>query len=300
MAHHISVLLKESVDALNPKDGGIYVDGTLGSGGHVAELVSRAKDLTVIGIDADQEAIERATERLKEFSSKFKLITVNSYNDRVAEILDENEIESIDGILIDLGMSSDQIDTSGRGFTFLKDEPLLMTMDKNPEPGVLTAERIVNEFTQEQIKTIIFGYGEESFSGRIARAIVEAREIEPIKTTKQLADIISEVVPGFYRNGKRHPATKTFQALRTAVNDELEKLENALSASFEKLKPGGRLVVISFHSLEDRIVKRFMRAKEDDGLALRVTKKPIIPTEEERKENPRARSSKLRILEKIK
>lgn len=298
MAHHISVLLKESVDALNPKDGGIYVDGTLGSGGHVAELVSRAKDLTVVGIDADQEAIERATERLKEFSSKFKLITANTYNDKIAEVLDENEIKSVDGVLVDLGMSSDQIDTSGRGFTFQKDEPLLMTMDKNPAPGVLTAERIVNEFTQEQIKTIIFGYGEESFSGRIARAIVEVREIEPIKTTKQLADIISEVVPGFYRNGKRHPATKTFQALRTAVNDELERLELALAASFERLNPGGRLVVISFHSLEDRIVKRFMRTKADADLALRITKKPIIPGEEERKENPRARSSKLRILEK--
>ena len=298
MVNHISVLLKESVDALNPKDGGIYVDGTLGSGGHVSELVTRAKDLTVIGIDADEEAIGRATERLKEFHSKFRLITANTYNDRIAEVLDENEIESIDGVLIDLGMSSDQIDASGRGFSFLRDEPLLMTMDKNPEPGALTAERIVNEFTQEQIKTIIFGYGEESFSGRIARAIVEAREIEPIKTTKQLADIISEVVPGFYRNGKKHPATKTFQALRTAVNDELERLETALSSSFERLKPGGRLVVISFHSLEDRIVKRFMRTKSDEGIAVRMTKKPIIPTEKERKENPRARSSKLRILEK--
>ncbi|MDA8611461.1 16S rRNA (cytosine(1402)-N(4))-methyltransferase RsmH, partial [Candidatus Pacebacteria bacterium] len=281
MAHHISVLLKESVEALNPKDGGIYVDGTLGSGGHVKELVSRAKDLTVVGIDADQEAIERAKEVLKDLSaSKFKLITVNSYNDRIAEILEEQEIDSVDGVLIDLGMSSDQIDTSGRGFTFLKDEPLLMTMDKKPEPGALTAERIVNEFTEEQIATIIFGYGEESFSRRLARVIVEAREKEPIKTTKQLADIISEAVPAFYRNGKRHPATKTFQALRTAVNDELAKLEDALAGAFEKLKPGGRLAVISFHSLEDRIVKRFMRAKADEDLALRITKKPIIPTDE--------------------
>lgn len=296
--NHISVLLHESVDGLNPKDGGIYVDGTLGSGGHVAELVSKAKNITVIGIDIDQGAIERATERLKEFSSKFKLITANSFNDRIAEILDENGIDSVDGVLIDLGMSSDQIDTSGRGFSFLRDEPLLMTMDKNPEPGALTAERIVNEFTEQQIATIIFGYGEESFSKRLARVIVEAREKEPIKTTKQLADIISEAVPAFYRNGKRHPATKTFQALRTAVNDELERLEGALTGAFKKLKPGGRLVVISFHSLEDRIIKRFMRTKEDEGLATRITKKPITPTEEEKKTNPRARSSKLRILEK--
>jgi 16S rRNA (cytosine1402-N4)-methyltransferase len=295
---HISVLLKESVDGLKPKDNGIYVDATLGSGGHVKELVNRAKNLTVIGIDADQDAIDRATERLKVLD--FKFITSLNYNDKISQILDQNEIQKVDGILIDLGMSSDQIDVSGRGFTFLQDEPLLMTMSKNPSPGSLTAERIVNEFTEEQIATIIFGYGEERFSRRIANAIVKAREKEKIKTTKQLAEIVSKSVPTFYRRGKRHPATKTFQALRIAVNDELERLEKTLSDSFERLKSKGRLVVISFHSLEDRIVKRFMREKADQNIALRITKKPIVPNDEEIENNLRSRSAKLRILEKLK
>jgi 16S rRNA (cytosine1402-N4)-methyltransferase len=194
-------------------------------------------------------------------------------------------------------MSSDQLETSGRGFTFMKDEPLLMTMDRDRTSG-LTAEKIVNTFTIDQIKTIIAGYGEERYAYRIAKAIVAYREEQPITTTEVLKDIITEAVPVIYRKGKVHPATKTFQALRIAVNDEIERLETVLEKAFIRLKPDGRLVVISFNSIEDRIVKRFMRSKADAGLATRITKKPIVPRDEEIISNPRSRSAKLRILEK--
>ena len=293
---HVTVLLHETVAGLSPKTGGVYVDGTLGAGGHTEEICKVAPHSTIVGIDADEEAIERARVRLA--GMPCTLITSLNFNDKISEILDENKIDEIDGVILDLGMSSDQLDRSGRGFSFQRDEPLKMTMQNKAGANSLTAERIINEFNEEQLATIFYGYGEEKFSRRIAKAIVESRDENPITTTLQLAEIIKKAVPVRYRFGKIHPATKTFQALRIAVNDEIERLEITLNKSFERLKKGGRLSVISFHSLEDRIVKRFMKEKIGNNEALGITKKPIIPTEEEIKLNPRSRSAKLRILEK--
>lgn len=293
---HVTVLLNETVAGLLPKSGGVYVDGTLGSGGHTEEICRVAPKSTIIGIDADADAIERAKARLA--GMPCTLITSTNFNDKISEILDENRIDEVDGVLLDLGMSSDQLDRSGRGFSFLRDEPLKMTMQSEISKNDLDAYKIINHFNEEQLATIIYGYGEETYSRRIAKAIVEAREISEIKTTGQLADIIKKSVPFKYRNGKTHPATKTFQALRISVNDELERLEITLEQSFNRLKKGGRLSVISFHSLEDRIVKRFAKAKYDEGKANLITKKPMVPTTEEIKANPRSRSAKLRIIEK--
>lgn len=293
---HVTVLLNETVAGLLPKSGGVYVDGTLGAGGHTEEICRVAPKSTIIGIDADADAIERAKARLA--GMPCTLITSTNFNDKISEILDENGIDEVDGVLLDLGMSSDQLDRSGRGFSFLRDEPLKMTMQSEISTNDLDAYKIINNFNEEQLATIIYGYGEETYSRRIAKAIVEAREISEIKTTGQLADIIKKSVPFKYRNGKTHPATKTFQALRISVNDELERLEITLEQSFNRLKKGGRLSVISFHSLEDRIVKRFAKAKYDEGRATLITKKPMVPTTEEIKANPRSRSAKLRIIEK--
>jgi 16S rRNA (cytosine1402-N4)-methyltransferase len=299
---HITVLLNEAVDGLfpdpkNPKSGGVYVDGTLGAGGHTEQICKVAPKSTIIGIDADADAIERAKVRLA--GMPCTLITSTNFNDKISEILEENRIDEVDGVLLDLGMSSDQLDRSGRGFSFLRDEPLKMTMQSEISENDLDAYKIVNSFNEEQLATVIFGYGDEKYSRRIAKAIVEKREESPIETTGRLAEIIKRAVPFHYRNGRTHPATKTFQALRISVNDEIERLESTLAQSFNKLKIGGRLSVISFHSLEDRMVKRFARAKSDDGLAKIITKRPMIPTPEEIKENPRSRSAKLRIIEKI-
>ena len=293
---HVTVLLNETVAGLLPKSGGVYVDGTLGAGGHTEEICRVAPKSPIIGIDADADAIERAKARLA--GMPCTLITSTNFNDKISEILDENRIDEVDGVLLDLGMSSDQLDRSGRGFSFLRDEPLKMTMQSEISENDLDAYKIINHFNEEQLATIIYGYGEETYSRRIAKAIVEAREISEIKTTGQLADIIKKSVPFKYRNGKTHPATKTFQALRISVNDELERLEITLEQSFNRLKKGGRLSVISFHSLEDRIVKRFAKAKYDEGKANLITKKPMVPTTEEIKANPRSRSAKLRIIEK--
>lgn len=294
---HVTVLLHEAVSALLPKSGGVYVDGTLGAGGHTEEICRVAPKSTIIGIDADADAIERAKVRLA--GMPCTLLTSNNFNDKILEILDEFQIDEVDGVILDLGMSSDQLDRSGRGFSFLRDEPLRMTMQNKISENDLDAYKIVNTFNEEQLATIIFGYGEEKYSRRIARGIVEAREVEDIKTTGQLAAIIKQSVPFKYRIGKTHPATKTFQALRISVNDEIERLEVVLENAFRRLKIGGRLSVISFHSLEDRVVKRFAKSKAEENLAKIITKKPFIPTDEEIKENPRSRSAKLRIIEKI-
>jgi 16S rRNA (cytosine1402-N4)-methyltransferase len=292
---HVTVLLHETVDALLPTPRGVYVDGTLGSGGHAAYLASRAPGSTIIGFDADPDAIARATARLAGCGAR--LITHNGYNDSLTAVLASHRIEAVDGVLLDLGMSSDQLETSHRGFSFMGDEPLLMTMHAGNEEG-LTAQQIVNTFTEEQLATVIYGYGEEQFSRRIAHAIVAARAAGPITQTAQLRDIIVSAVPAWYRRRKTHPATKTFQALRIAVNDEIERLEHTLAQAFQALKPGGRLSVISFHSLEDRIVKHFMKGKAAAGSGLLITKKPLVPTAAEVKDNPRARSAKLRIIQK--
>lgn len=294
---HVTVLLNETVAGLLPKSGGVYVDGTLGAGGHTEEICRVAPKSTIIGIDADADAIERTKVRLA--GMPCTLLTSNNFNDKISEILDEFQIDEVDGVLLDLGMSSDQLDRSGRGFSFLRDEPLKMTMKNQISDHELDAYKIVNTFNAEQLATVIYGYGDEKYSRRIARAIIEAREESPIETSGRLAEIIKRAVPFHYRNGRTHPATKTFQALRISVNDEIERLETTLEKSFDRLKIGGRLSVISFHSLEDRYVKRFCKAKSQEGLAKIITKKPVTPTEAEVKENPRSRSAKLRIIEKI-
>lgn len=295
---HTSVLLHESIDGLDIHPGNIYLDGTLGSAGHAEYALEKAGgNLTVIGLDKDSDALARSRERLGE--SDRIILKEASYGDLEA-VLNDLKIEKVDRIMLDLGLSSDQFETSGRGFTFKNDEQLLMTFKKNPQVGDLTAHQIVNVWEEENLADIIYGYGEEKYSRRIARAIVGYRAKKSIETTGELVEIIKQSVPAFYRRGRLHPATRTFQALRIAVNDELNTLKKGLTKGFERLGKGGRIAVISFHSLEDRIVKNFNKEKADGGEAVIITKKPITPTEEEISMNPRSRSAKLRILEKIK
>ncbi len=291
---HIPVLLKEIINGLSVKDNEIVVDMTIGNGGHSkAILEGGAKNLTLVGIDADKIAIEETKKNLSGISSK--VILENSYFDSISEILEKNSISKIDRVIFDLGFRSDQIDSPERGFSIQKDGPLDMSFAKDAK---INARMIVNEWEEELLANIIYGFGEEGFSRKIAKAIVTAREIKPIETTVELAEIIKNCVPAFYRRSKIHPATKTFQALRITVNKELERLEKTLPIVFSKLSSGGRMAVISFHSLEDRIVKNFFRDRAKAGEATLLTKKPIIASRDESIENPRSRSAKLRILEK--
>jgi 16S rRNA (cytosine1402-N4)-methyltransferase len=294
---HKTVLLKESIEGLDVHQGDIYLDGTLGSGGHAEYALQTTNgNLKVIGLDRDTEALDRSRKRLSEY--KDVILKESSYRD-LDLVLDELNISKVNRIMLDIGLSSDQFETSGRGFTFKNDEPLLMTFRKDPKPEDITAYSIVNTWEEENIADVIYGYGEEKYSRRIARAIVNYRKKKAIETTFELVEIISQSVPMFYRKGRIHPATRTFQALRIAVNDELNALKQGLANGFEKLDKGGRIAVISFHSLEDRIVKIFNKEREDAGEAKIITKRPITPSEEELKDNPRSRSAKLRILEKI-
>lgn len=281
---HTTVLLHESIDGLNLHKGSIYLDGTLGSGGHAEYALE--KGAKVIGMDRDLEAIERSKKRLGKDA-----IFINESYRNLDTVLDSLKIPKIDAFMLDLGLSSDQFETSGRGFTFQKDEPLLMTFKKDLTENDLTAHEIVNTWDEENIADIIYGYGDERYSRRIARAIVESR---PIETTFELVQIIKTATPNSYHHGRIHPATKTFQALRITVNDEINTLKDGLKKGFERLNAGGRMAVISFHSIEDRVTKRFF--KEVGGNIL--TKKPIVPSDEEKIRNPRSRSAKLRIIEK--
>lgn len=294
---HKTVLLKESINGLDIHQGDIYLDGTLGSAGH-AEYALRINEgkIKVIGLDRDSQALLRSKDRLRLYSDV--TLIESSYGD-LDQALDSLKIGKIDRIMLDLGLSSDQFETSGRGFAFKKDEPLLMTFKSNLVEGDLTAHEIVNSWQEENIADVIYGYGEERYSRRIAHAIVKYREKKTIEKTSELVEIISQAVPVFYRKGKLHPATRTFQALRIAVNDELNTLKKGLEKGFARLNKGGRMAIISFHSLEDRIVKNFNKEKESKEEAKIITKKPIEPSDEEVKENPRSRSAKLRILEKI-
>jgi len=294
---HKSVLLQETIDGLNVTDNGIYLDGTLGSGGHTFAICEKAKDITVIGIDADKDAIKRSEEKLKDLDCK--TILEISPNHKLDEVLDKHSISKINGAIFDYGLSSDQLEDSGRGFSFQKNEPLLMTMKENPSESDLTAEEIVNQWALESITSILEGYGEEKYAYRIAKAIIEAREEEKIKTTFQLVKIIEDAVPKFYLRKRINPATKTFQALRITVNNEIEHIKISLQKAFDRLAPEGRLVIISFHSIEDRVVKHTFRKWSDEGIGALLTKKPITPGENEVIENPRARSAKLRIIQKI-
>ena len=295
---HKTVLLHESIDGLEIKSGDIFLDGTLGGGGHTAEVCKNfGKKVKVIGLDLDADALERTKERLEKMDCEATLI-VSSFRN-LDHVLSDLHLEKVNRILLDLGLSSNQLEESGRGFSFRKNEPLLMTMKKNPEENDVTAKEIVNNWEEGNIADIIYGYGEEKFSRKIAKKIIEARKAKMIETTDDLVKIIESAVPASYRRQKLHFATRTFQALRIATNDELRSLEEVLQKGFDHLKKGGRLAIISFHSLEDRLVKRFFKERENEKTALLITKKPIIPNEEEIRENPRSRSAKLRILTKL-
>lgn len=296
---HEPVLLHEIVERLvigNNQTLPWYLDGTLGGAGHALAIAKAfAGKLNIVGLDRDPEALERAKGTLAGKAEKVILECENFRN--LDKVLEKNGIASVSLILMDLGISSDELDNSGRGFTFQKDEPLLMTMG-DPKTYPFTAKDIVNGWDEEVIADIIYGYAEERFARKIARAIVSYREKKSIETSGELAEIVKMSVPGFYKRGKIHPATRTFQALRIAVNDELNSLKEGLKKGYEKLDKGGRMAIISFHSLEDRIVKDFYKEKAKEGSKI-ITKKPITASLQEIAENPRSRSAKLRIIEKI-
>lgn len=296
---HISVLKDELVDGLEIKSGDIVVDGTLGGGGHTREVIERfGKSVKIICFDLDLDAIKRVKEDTKNLDCDITF--VNSGFQDIDKALENLGLKQIDRLMLDLGLSSFQIESSDRGFSFQRDEPLLMTMKKDPSPEDLTAREIVNNWGEETLANIIYGFGEERYSRKIAEAIVLSRQDKEIKTTFDLVKIIDQACGKYYKKSKIHPATKTFQALRIAVNRELNNLEEVIDKGFNKLNIGGRIGIISFHSLEDRIVKREFRNFKEKNLVKIISKKPITPSEREIKNNPRSRSAKLRIIEKIK
>jgi len=290
---HTSVLLHDVITTLALASNDVVVDGTLGGGGHAKKILEHLGDEgRYIGIDADNNAIERVRKLLNEDGRMF--YALGNFRD-IDKHVQEAGLQKVDKILLDLGLSSDQLDQKGgRGFSFQRDEPLGMTFADDPAKGTLTAWHVVNEWGEETLADVIYGFGGEHRSRKIAHAIVSARDEKPINTSIELAEIVKGVSSG--RKGI-HPATKTFQAIRMAVNDELGALHEVLDKSKELLNPGGRIAVISFHSLEDRYVKRTFAEWEKEGLGKRITKKPIAPTREECKQNRRARSAKLRCFE---
>ncbi|MDO8686846.1 MAG: 16S rRNA (cytosine(1402)-N(4))-methyltransferase RsmH [Candidatus Berkelbacteria bacterium] len=304
VSRHKTVLLNETIDGLlaSPKLGEgrneklVVVDATFGGGGHSFEVCKRFPDAKIIALDQDANAF-------KNKKTDCEIIFQNENFRNIDKVLEKEGIEKVDAIIFDLGLSSDQLENSGRGFSFMKDEPLFMTMkdikDNLPLPEDITAFDVVNTWSEESLADIIYGYGEEKQARRIAKAIVDFRKEQKIKTTFDLVKIIKNAIPAKFRKGRLHYATKTFQAIRIAVNDELDALSEGLDKGFRLLKIGGRMSVISFHSLEDRIVKRFFRKQVEEKKALLINKKPIIASLEEIKNNPRSRSAKLRILEKI-
>ncbi len=306
---HISVLLEECIENLNIKPDGIYVDGTLGLGGHSEQILKRLTTGRLIGIDRDESAIRRTGERLKAYSDKMTLVHGNFCD--VAQILDELGIDAVDGMLFDLGVSSPQLDESERGFSYMNDAPLDMRMDNTSS---LTAWNVVNDWDEAELVRILRDFGEERYARRIASRIAERRTAKPIETTLELVDIIRSAMPAAALREKQHPAKRSFQAIRIAVNDELGAVDQMMKTAPDKLKPHGRLCVISFHSLEDRIVKTGIAARENGCTCPReapicvcgfkqtlksVHRKPIVPGEDELNENPRARSAKLRVAEKV-
>lgn len=294
---HIPVLLNETIKYLDIQKDDVVVDGTLGAGGHSREICSLlGKNGTLIGIDQDSDAISRAKGVLDKYKCNVVLRNENFRN--LDKILAEIGIKTVNKILLDIGFSSDQIENSNRGFSFMKEEPLLMTLSNNIMEDTLTAEEIVNTWDEENIADVIFGYGEEKFSRMIAKGIIKARDEKPIKNTLELADIIKESVPAWYRRRKIHPATKTFQALRIVVNDEIGALKEGLDTGVRLLSKGGMIAVISFHSIEDRVVKNFFREMSKNGVGEIINKKPISPDRDEILNNKRARSAKLRIFKK--
>lgn len=307
---HISVLLDECIKYLNIRPDGVYVDGTLGLGGHSEAILERlTAGGTLIGIDRDDHALEDAGKRLARFGKQAVLVKGN-FGD-VASILTKLGIPKVDGMMFDLGVSSPQLDDPARGFSYMKDAPLDMRMD---ERAPLTAAHILNTWSEAEIRSILWRYGEERYSGRIAAAIVARREEKPFETTFELVDVIRGAMPAAALREKQHPAKRSFQGIRIAVNDELGSLERMLAEAPDRLETGGRLLVISFHSLEDRMVKESIRSREAGCTCPKefpvctcgfvqtlksVTRKPVAPTKEEMERNPRARSARLRIAEKV-
>lgn len=292
---HIPVLLQEVIDALDPKPGQVIVDGTVNRGGHAKVLAGLVGDNgRVIGIDQDPEALADAKKHLAGLPVG---LLQGNFRD-IKKLLESINVSQVDAVLLDIGFSSDQMDNSGKGFTFQKDEPLQMTFG-NPSDALVTAHDVVNTWAEENLADVIYGFGEEHFSRHIAKAIVEARKIAPIETTFQLVDIIREAVPVWYTKKRLHFATKTFQAIRMAVNDELGALKDGMENSFAVLKPGGKLAVISFHSLEARMVKNYFKKLVKEGEAKFINKKAIKASRQEEVANPRSRSAQLRVIEKI-
>ncbi len=299
MPEHISVLLHETIEGLALRPGDRVFEGTVGLGGHSELLCKGVGEQGVfIGTDMDSQALVIAKGRLEGFPCR-KIFVEGNFR-TLDHVLDQAGYSHVDKILLDIGFSNLQIEHSERGFSFKRDEPLLMTFRHNPGESDITAREVVNEWSEESLRDIIRGYGEERFAGRIASGIIRARAEKPIETSTELAEIVRNAVPPFARFGKIHPATKTFQAIRIAVNDELGALREALAKGFERLAPQGRMAVISFHSLEDRIVKEFFKTKAQSGEGILIYKKPITPGIKELERNPKARSAKLRIIEKQK
>lgn len=295
---HVPVLLQSTIELLQVKKGDKVMDVTLGLGGHARELAKQlGKTGLLIGLDADADLLAKAEENLKGASCETIFINTNFRN--IKSALDEVGVEEVDKVLFDLGLNSEHFDSSGRGFTFQKDEPLLMTLISNPNENTLTAREIVNTWAEESLADIIYGYGEERLSRRIAKAVVEARKEKPIETTFDLVEIIKGAMPTARLHGKTHFATKTFQALRITVNDEIGALKEGLAGAWQKLSHGGRVAAISFHSLEARTVKNFFKEKVASGEGRLVNKKAIGPEREEELSNPRSRSAQLRVIEKI-
>ncbi|MBU0612247.1 16S rRNA (cytosine(1402)-N(4))-methyltransferase RsmH [Patescibacteria group bacterium] len=294
---HRTVLLNETINGLNLSRRSVVLDCTFGGGGHSVEICRKYPGSEIIAIDQDQNAWEKARDKFKDIDCKISFWNQNFRN--LDKVLMSEGIEKVDGVILDLGLSSDQLENSGRGFSFMKDEPLLMTMKENPLPEDLTARDIINTWSEKSLADVIYGYGEERFARKIAKEIVRSRKKQKVMTSFDLVRIIERSVPAGYRRGRLHFATKTFQAMRIAVNDELRTLQSGLEKGFEVLKKNGRMSVISFHSLEDRIAKKFFREKDKEGSAKLINKKVITASREEFKNNPRARSAKLRILEKI-
>ena len=306
---HRPVLLWECIEGLNIRPDGIYVDGTLGRGGHSEEIAKRLTTGKLISIDQDQQAIDEAGRRLAPYGDKVILVKDNFRN--TAAILDRMGIAGVDGMLFDLGVSSPQLDDAERGFSYMNDAPLDMRMDR---ASALTAYHVVNQWTEMELKRILRDYGEERCAGRIAAKICRVREDKPIETTLELVDVIRSAMPAAALREKQHPAKRSFQAIRIAVNDELGSVEDMIRTVPDKLNVGGRLCVISFHSLEDRIVKNGIAARENGCTCPReapictcgfvqtlknVTRKPIVSGPQELEENPRARSAKLRVAERV-
>jgi 16S rRNA (cytosine1402-N4)-methyltransferase len=291
--YHKTVLLKEAIDYLNVDKGKTYVDATLGGGGHAAEIIKRGG--IVLGIDGDEDALEFVKKNLQFPISNFQLRLAKGNFKDIDKIAKDNNIKKVSGVVFDLGVSSHQLESAERGFSFMKDGPLDMRMDRDLS---VKAEGLINILTEKELIELFEKYGEEGFARFIAKGIVRDRKINPIRTTTELVEIVKRVVPKFKTD--INPATKVFQALRIAINDELNSLKESLPKAYELLNKGGRISVITFHSLEDRIIKHQFKDWEDLGLGKVITKKPVIPTNEELNENRRARSSKLRVFEKNK